>query len=387
MKNKKIFIPLLLILLAVIIVGIIIYPKKKEPEVIKIGAILPLTGPAALYGNDALKGIQLAIDQIESSKEKKYKYTFIVEDSKSSPKDGVNAFRKLIEIHNVKVIIGDILSSVVLSIAPIANSKKVLVFAPGASTPELDRKEDYVFRNWISDAFDAMAIASYSFEKLGIKSVVIFFVNNDYGRTLAKSFEEHFFKKNGKILLKESFNENDRDFKSLIIKAKNLSPDAYYIIGYANQTGMLVKQLGELKALENSIVLCNLSAEDPEFYETAGKFATKVIYSSPAFDIDNPKGPAANFIESFRKKFGKDPGIASAHSYDAAILLWEIIEKVGYDVGKIKESLGNINTYPGVSGLTTIDRYGDASKEIFIKTLYYKEGKWTKKIMDRFLKN
>jgi branched-chain amino acid transport system substrate-binding protein len=380
--KRKILIPLAILVVIIAAIAIYFTQKPKEPETIKIGAILPLTGPAGEYGNDALNGIQLAMEEMRNRS--KYRYTLFIEDSKSSSKEGINAFRKLTEINGVKFIIGDILSSVVLSIAPIANSKKVLVFAPGASTPDLDKKDDYIYRNWISDAYDAMGIASYAITKLNIQSVCIFFVNNDYGRTLAKSFGDYFVSKGGKILLKESFSENDKDFKPIIAKAKILSPDAYYIIGYSNQTGMLLKQLGETKSLDNSVVLCNLSAEDPQFLEIAGKFVSNVVYSSPAFDINIPFGTTANFIKSFKNKFGKDPGIAAAHSYDATKILISAIDDVGDNVDKVREKLKNIKNYPGVSGLTSIDKYGDAYKEIFIKKFNYENGKWIKKIVERY---
>lgn len=70
---------------------------KKEEKEIKIGAILPLTGDAALYGKSIKKGIDLAVDQINSKGGiKGSKVSVIFEDSKAVPADGVAAFQNLL---------------------------------------------------------------------------------------------------------------------------------------------------------------------------------------------------------------------------------------------------------------------------------------------------
>jgi len=67
----------------------------------------------------------------------KVKVNLIVEDSKSNSKDGVSAINKLISTDNTNIVIGDIMSSVFLACAPIAEKNKVVMIAPGASNPAI----------------------------------------------------------------------------------------------------------------------------------------------------------------------------------------------------------------------------------------------------------
>lgn len=92
--------------------------KKEE---IKIGAILPLTGSAAPYGINAQRGIQLALEEVNNKggiNEKKVEVLF--EDSKTDPKEAVAALQKIGQVNKIRFVIGDINSSGVLAMAPIA---------------------------------------------------------------------------------------------------------------------------------------------------------------------------------------------------------------------------------------------------------------------------
>ena len=91
---------------------------SKEGSAIEVGVILPLTGPIAMGGKRVLDGIKLAVEDFNSKNETKIELK--IEDSQAQPSIGINAINKLIQIENVKFIIGDLISGVTLAIAPIA---------------------------------------------------------------------------------------------------------------------------------------------------------------------------------------------------------------------------------------------------------------------------
>ena len=112
-------------LISLCVILIMVFPLacvKKEEKVINIGAILPLTGEGAKYGDAAKKGINLAVKEINSAGGINGKSVQIIyEDSQGDPKAGVAAMQKLVITDKVSAVIGDLLSSVTLAIAPIAN--------------------------------------------------------------------------------------------------------------------------------------------------------------------------------------------------------------------------------------------------------------------------
>jgi len=86
--------------------------SKKEPREIRIGAVLPLTGSAAVWGQNAKMGLEIALEEVNAAggpQGKKVK--IIYEDSQSEPTKAVSALQKLISTDRVPVVIGDIASS------------------------------------------------------------------------------------------------------------------------------------------------------------------------------------------------------------------------------------------------------------------------------------
>ena len=106
---------------------------KKEDNVIKIGAILPLTGYAAFNGQTCKEGLELALSEIDSIKTN-YKFDFRCEDSKSSVKDAQMAYKKLRSFGtNYFVAFG---GQFLLGFAPETNNQDVVLFAEG--TPNMN---------------------------------------------------------------------------------------------------------------------------------------------------------------------------------------------------------------------------------------------------------
>lgn len=81
-----------------------------------IGAILPLTGDGAFWGENPKKGIQLALEDLKSQ-DHVANLRFIFEDDRCSAKDAVAAFHKLVDIDKVKIILGPSCSSAAAAVA------------------------------------------------------------------------------------------------------------------------------------------------------------------------------------------------------------------------------------------------------------------------------
>ncbi len=122
--------------------------QPTESEEIKIGAVLPLTGDGAKYGQSAKSGLDLAVEEINANGGIKGKFINVIyEDTKMEPKEGTSAVLKLLTIEKVPAIIGAMASSVTLAIAPIAEENKVVLLSPVSSSPLITDAGDYIFRN------------------------------------------------------------------------------------------------------------------------------------------------------------------------------------------------------------------------------------------------
>ncbi len=345
---------------------------KKQDE-IKIGAVLCLTGSGAPYGEDALRGIQLAVEDIEGSEGMDDKpIRLIVEDDQTDPTISATATSKLINQDKVEVIIGPVTSSSMLAAAPTAERAKVVMISPGASNPNITEAGDYIFRNWISDKLEGRAMARYIYSDEGVGRVAIIYINNDYGTGLANVFKAYYESLGGEITAMEMYDQGDTDFRSQLVKVQSRRPERIYIPGYYREMALLLKQAKELGiGIEFRSVV---TFEEDKLLELAGETAEGVIYSSPYYNPASLDSTVSRFVSQFRERFGRTPGIFAAHGYDAMMLIYSVLLSGNqYSATAIKDGLYSIKNYHGVSGITTFDQNGDVLKPVSIKRVLEKE--------------
>ena len=355
--------------LLIVVLGVLfVFPsgcskKRSEAKEIKIGAILPLTGDAAQWGVEAKRAIELSADEINSKGDIQGKRVYVIfEDSQLSPKVGTNAIHKLISQDGVKVIIGAISSSVTLAIAPIAESNKVVLITPASTSSKITDAGDYIFRTISSEIIEGGGMAEVAFERLSFKRVSVIAVNAAGTKGMADAFCSKFKALGGEILDYELIDQGSTDFRSQLTKIKGSKHDAIYVVGFPLETGYVLKQARELGIKVQ--FLSAQPAEDPEVRKIARDAANGLILTTTTLDIESASEPTRIFIELFKAKFGKEPGVFSYEAYDAFQLAVKAIRKVGYDSERIKDYLYNVKDYKGVSGDLSFDVNGDVVKTI-----------------------
>jgi branched-chain amino acid transport system substrate-binding protein len=367
------------VVLLILTVSVLFIGCPGEKGVMKVGVLLPLTGDIAEPGNQALNGVKLAIEEY-NAREPRISIKLIPEDSKGKPADGVSAFKKLVEVDKVRVVIGDLISGVTLAVAPIAEERQVLLLAPGASSPKVRDAGDYIFRNWAADNFDGEVMAKYVARNKGKTRAAVLYVNNEYGVGLAEAFAKTFPEEGGTIVMKEGYDQGASDFRSLATKAKGADVDCIYLPGQPRENGLLVKQLREVGV--HCLLAANLSVESPDFKLGAGTAGEGIVFSTPAFDPNSGEEGIETFIASYRDAFKKDPDVVAGHGYDAGKILARAISRAGSDVARIKDELYATKDFPGVTGVTSFDDHGDVTKAMMIKVL---KGDGTASVIETYM--
>lgn len=356
---KKLGIIIGIVVIVVLTIVLSLYQTKKEPEVIKIGAILPLTGDGAKYGEEARNGIELALEDLKDPK-----IRVIYEDDQGTANGAINAFNKLVESAKVPVIIGPMYSSTALAVAPLGERKKVVIFSPSASSPELTQAGDYFFRNWPSDVFEGGEMARFAYNTLRLRTFAILSVNLDYGVGLTKVFEKVFKSLGDQILTIEYYEQGATDFRTQLNKIKPLKLEAIYLPGYYAEIGLILRQAKEI-GLKTKFLSC-VGFDNPKVLEIAGNAAEGVIFARPYYNPESEDPIVKSFVERFTKKYGVAPGIYAAHAYDALKIVVQAIKEGGYTAEGIKKALYSIKNFLGVTGNTSFDENGDVVKPIQI---------------------
>lgn len=343
--------------------------SKQDKEVVKIGAVLPLTGENAYYGKKAQQGYDLAIEEINSIVPNNIDISIVYEDSKAQAKEALNAFKNLITTNSqMKVTVGYLTSSEVLTVAPEANRNQIILFSTGASSPKISEAGDFVFRDVPSDVYEPKVLAKYIFNDTKIRNVGILFNNGDYGIGVVDKFTDIFTKLGGKVTIKSGYDSNM--FESQLLKVISTKPNAIFIVGY-KELGSLTRRIKELNY--GGQILSTALYEDNDILKNAGNASEGVIFTSITFDKDMNK-QTRDFYKKYLNKYNEEPDGFSAVAYDAIHILYKCLKNNPYDVNRIKENIYSIKNYQSLLGTIVFDESGDIILPIKIKTV--KNGKF-----------
>lgn len=270
--------------------------SKKQPETkeLKIGCITILTGEVATYGRETKQGLDLAIDEANKSGilgGKKIKV--IYEDDQIDPRIGTQAINKLITIDKVPIIIGAFSSRVTLAIAPIAERNKTVLLSASATADSIKDAGDYIFRIVPANKIQGAAAANFALKHLNKKTAAIYFVNDEYGVSLAQEFRKAYESLGGKIVFYEGFDPGQKDFRATIAKIKDKNPEMIYFPGQAGETGLILKQAKEI-GLDLPFIGGD-GSYSPDLIKIAGNAAENTYYTLMAMGF----GVSDQLIEEF----------------------------------------------------------------------------------------
>jgi branched-chain amino acid transport system substrate-binding protein len=351
-------------LIIVFLVFLLTGCKPSESNAVNVGAILPLTGGAAQYGNLAKKGIDLAVEEANSVREgSKPKIQILYEDSKTDPKEAVSALQNLLTINKIEAFITEV-SGVVLATAPIAEANKVILLNCGAQNPQIRGAGEYVFSN-INDAnVETYQLAEYAFNKLSIRRMAILYSSASYGVGARDAMRAKFTSLGGKIVADEMFQEGATDYRTHIAKVRAARPQAVFLPGVTKDMALILKQSYESGFKPQWLSYTSFEGED--LLRIAGVAAEGAIYSSTLFDTTGNLA-ASRFASAFEQKYGSPPEIYAATAYDAIRILARAIDSVGYNGPRIKDLLSHMRPYAGASGVTEFDADGMVNKPVIFK--------------------
>ncbi|NCB19816.1 MAG: hypothetical protein EOM61_09380 [Bacteroidia bacterium] len=353
-------------LMKTIIVSLVLFviagcnANKEDEKAIRFGFIGPLTGPAASYGNAQMKGIKLAVEEINKAGGISGKNLVVIyEDSQMDPNKATSAIKKLIGIDRVTAVIGATTTACTLAIADTANTNKMVLLSPSASGAKVTDAGDYVFRVSPSDTFQAVVTADFV-HKQGLKKGAIVFTNDEWGSGLKNAFEKSFTKSGGKIVAAEGLAPGAQDFRTQLVKVKTLNPDFIYIPLYPDESPAFLRQAKEIDVSAQIVGADNFS--EKAILNTAGTTANGVIFAMPA---ESEEKEYTSYLEKFKAKYNEDGSYTSAAGYDCVYLLADAIRQSGADGDKIKRALYGVKAYRGASGLIGFDSNGDVTTKKF----------------------
>ena len=343
-------------------------------ETIKMGLLVPLTGPAAADGTSALYSVQIAMDQVNKDGGVLGKQIELVYyDDRADAKEAVALSYKLIEQDKIAAFVAGSYSLPTRAVAPIFQEEQIPLVAAYAIHPDVTTAGDFCFRNGFLGFVEGKAAGYASHKLLGAKTVALLTSDNDFGRTLVTGFKEYAAKyaPDLKIVSEQAYPFSEKDYKPYLSKIKELNPDVIFASGYYFQTGPLLRQAREL-GIESKI-LGEEGADSPKLVEIAGE-AAEGFHIVTNFDRDDPRPVVQNFLKEFRGRHKFEPDMVGASAYDAFMIIVNAMKTAGTTDGKpVRDAIAATVGYDGLTGVMGgFDEIGEVVKPVQVQVV--KEG-------------
>lgn len=365
--------------IAIAVVGIIavgyfaVMEESGSEGDVRIGMLMPLTGDLSPYGGPMRDGGKLAVEQINDAGGilDNRQIDLIVEDSETSETATVDAASKLIDFHNVPVIIGPAGSGTAMSIIDKCIANKVVQIGSSTTSPDFTEYDDdgYFFRTIPSDALQGLAMAKLAIQE-NYETASTLVLNNAYGVGFEKVFEEEFEDRGGTIVNKVKYDPDATALDSEVSKASEGDPDVIMLVSYPQTGSVILRTAYESAVMEKSDWLLSEGLKSDNFPGMVGM-------SEGSYIIDGFKGTAPDptvsgpkydvFRAAYENRFNRSPAIFSSNTYDAVAIAALAIQEAGEAKGSaIRDHVVSVANPPGenVTELETAIELLKEGKEI-----------------------
>lgn len=316
----------------------------------KIGLLMDITGPIASFIPPLQNAANLAIKQVnEQGGLLDGQAIAVYGDTTGSAQAAVDAAGKLVNIENVPVIMGALMSGTTISAAnAVSIPAGIVQISPTATAPAMSdiADNDLLFRLVPSDNYQGAVLAKIVLDE-GIKKVAVTYVNNDYGVGIGTTFIEAYKAAGGEVVAAEKHEEKKNSYRSELATLSKGGAEALVVIAYAGDSGTtIVKQ-----AIEGGLFTRFIGTDglrDDALIKEVGADALKdSFFSSPTSPEDNPAQKTLHDAFNAEYKEGADKAFVD-QTYDATFLALLAVEKAASaDKTKISKALREVASAPG----------------------------------------
>src|SRR3954447_4353950 len=230
-----------------------------QDKTIKIGGLLPMSGPGAYFGAQDKQGVELALEQLNKAGVNGYKFAIQYEDSACGPLPASQAAKRLIDQYKPDVIIGEECSDATLAIMPIVEQAKIPLINAGSSSIKItDPGNPWTFRIMPNEVMQGVDIATQAYNKLNARTAVLLNENTNAGIGNAKVFKDTFEKLGGKIVADIGFGRDVNDFTSIATRVAGLGKidviPTYTLEGQGLKITQALAQAGVVKGGDGAAI-------------------------------------------------------------------------------------------------------------------------------------
>ncbi|TNE35088.1 MAG: amino acid ABC transporter substrate-binding protein [Alphaproteobacteria bacterium] len=280
-----------------------------------IGALFPLSGPNAVYGDVFMSGSDLAVEHINADKMLSGPLSIAYEDSQGKPQPAVVGMTKLVNVTHVPYVLSAF-TGVSKAISTLAMRNEVVAVNGGGVGPDLASLGKYFWNVIPLVNLEVRAAMPYLVKEKGIKRVVLIYIDDPFGNSILDELKSTLDKAGGELVDTLSVPVTAQQFSGIAAKVRAAKPDAVYIASYGAQQIQIVKQLRDNGVSQQFITYSGYLVPDAlALPESEGLIATGqgVNYKS-----DDPV--TKRFVTDYEAKYKRAPTAYNVNYYNAVLI-------------------------------------------------------------------
>ena len=333
----------------------------------KLGATGPLTGGAAIYGNAAKNGAQIAVDEINAMGGIQFELQY--QDDTHDAEKAVNAYNKLKD-WGMQISLGSVTSKPCEATAAETYADRIFALTPSASSTAVTEGKDNMFQMCFMDPNQGSASAQYISEKgLGSKIAIIWKNDDVYSKGIHDTFTAKAAEMGLEIVSDTTFADgNDTDFSVQLSDAQSNGADLVFLPMYYQPASLIFAQAASMSyaptwfGVDGMDGILTMEGFDPALAEG-------VILLTP-FNADSTDERTQSFVAEYQKRFGEVPNQFAADAYDCVYAYKQALEAANATPDMSAEELCDLMiqqftsmTFDGLTGDgMTWDANGQVSK-------------------------
>lgn len=293
---------------------------------IKIGAIGPLTGGAAIYGNAVKNAMELAVEEVNAEGGVQFELNF--QDDAHDAETSVNAYGILMD-WGMQMLVGPVTSTPAAAVAAEAEADGVFMLTPSASSVKVIEGKTHVFQMCFSDPNQGVGSADYMSEHGIGKSVAIIYRSDDaYSVGIYEKFVSEAAVKGINIVYTGTFEEaNKTELSSQLTAAKQAGADVLFLPIYCESIAPLMTQAASMGydvdyfGVDGMDGILEVEGFDTSLAEGA--------YLLTPFSADATDEKTTHFVEAYKAKYNEVPNQFAADAYDCVYAIYEACNAEG----------------------------------------------------------
>lgn len=332
--------------------------SPEDPSVI-IGAVLPLSGSGAVFGEDMRNAIELALEEEATNG---VHMRAVYADSQAIAKEGVAAYAQLNATHDVDVIV-TAFSRVAIPLVDLAHEHKQPIITTLVAAKDLPVKSPYAFRFYSPPEDFANAHFDTRIQKERYGSIGVLYIHDEYGAAIVEAIEQRAAKEGIPLVAAEHFEPNATDMRTGLTKIKAANPAALLIVPSSPPEAIsIVRQLRELDlSMDVFEASVHLSAEMNR--TELGDMAHGIYTITYPFSVQETEA-AREFREKYETRFQETPNFIAPFAYDIVRMIARASAGKNMSREELTQAVQSLGIFDSVNGTVRIQDTGEITPPI-----------------------